>query len=76
MTTTTLPLLPTRGRTARFELDNGDSYIGEFVKDSGDLVTIRNYAVWYDGASAPFNSKHYDDEVRFRIDSKTHIEQF
>lgn len=83
MATDTLPglVLPVIGVTARFDLDNGDSYIGEVVETHGSpaiprcTVTIRNYSAWYDGDAAPFNSE-YDDEARFSVDHKTRIETF
>ncbi len=68
--------LPTPGAIARFDLDDGDSYIGEIVAIRGDLVTLRNYSAWYEGDAEPYNSEAPDIEVRFRIDSKTRIEQF
>lgn len=71
MTTTTVA--PVIGSTVRYDLASGDSYIGEIVSVHGDLVTLANYSVWYDDATAPYRSASADDEVRFRIDAKTVI---
>jgi hypothetical protein len=73
MTTSTLPA---PGTTARFDLDNGDSYIGEVVEVGGNCVVVRNYSAWYDGDAAPYNSEHPDIEVRFAVNAKTVISEF
>lgn len=64
------------GTIARFDLDNGDRYIGEIVEHGGDCVVLRNYSAWYEGDAEPYNSEHPDIEVRFRIDPKTVICEF
>lgn len=73
MTTTTLPA---PGTIARFDLDDGDSYIGEIVAIRGDLVTLQNYSAWYADTAEPYSCQYFDDEVRFRIDAKTRTAQF
>jgi hypothetical protein len=69
MTTTTVA--PAIGSTVRFDLDSGDSYIGEVASVHGDLVTLANYSAWYADATAPYQSGYPDDQVRFQIDTKT-----
>jgi len=80
MTTTTTPALPAVGVTARFDLDNGDSYIGEIVETHGNTahgtIVLRNYSAWYADENGPWSSENYDDEVQFGIDVKTVIELF
>jgi hypothetical protein len=73
MTNTTLPV---PGTTARFDLDNGDSYIGEIVTIARGLVTMQNYSAWYEGDATPYNSKYFDDQISFSIDAKTRVAQF
>jgi hypothetical protein len=73
MTDTTLP---SPGTTARFDLDTGDSYIGEVVEIGRDLAVLQNYSAWYEGADEPYSSKYFDDQVSFRVNAKTRIAQF
>lgn len=73
MTTNTIPA---PGTTARFDLDNGDSYIGEVVEVGGKCVVVRNYSVWYEGDAEPYSPKHFEDEAQFAVDAKTVISQF
>lgn len=75
-TTTTAPVAPAIGATARFDLANGDQYMGEVVAAAADIVVLRNYSAWYEGDPEPFNSEHFDDEVRFRVDRHTRVETF
>jgi hypothetical protein len=78
MTTTTA--LPAAGTIARFDLDSGDSYIGEIVTIAGGIayghVTMQDYSAWYADTDAPHSPKYHDDQVRFAIDPKTHITRF
>lgn len=55
----------------QFDMENGDSYIGELVSEHGDVVTLRNYSAWYEGDARPCDSKYVDDEVSFRVTNKT-----
>jgi hypothetical protein len=73
MTTNTLPQ---PGATARFDLDNGDSYLGEVVETGGCCVVVRNYSAWYEGADQPYSAKYFDDEARFAVNAKTVIDTF
>jgi hypothetical protein len=59
----------------RYDLENGDSYIGEVVLATSGRVVLRNYSAWYEGSSEPF-SPHPEDEVSFSVTSKTRVEQF
>lgn len=73
--------LPAPGCIARFDLDSGDSYLGEVtavhsstIASSRTTVTLRNYSAWYEGDSSPYSSPYFDDEVTFLIDSKSVID--
>lgn len=58
--------------TFRFDLANGDIYIGEVVKVESWQVTLRAFSALYEGVAGPYFS-HRDDEVSFRADVETRV---
>lgn len=62
------------GSIVSIQNPQGDDYIGEVVSTAGDLVTLRNYSAWFEGADEPFSSPHFDDEVRVLIDRETVVD--
>jgi hypothetical protein len=69
--TTTIPALPAVGALASFQLESGDQYIGEIEAIRGDLITVIDYSVWYEGEPEPYSSPYPTDGACFRINNKT-----
>jgi hypothetical protein len=59
--------------TFRFDLANGDSYVGEVVFNAGGVVRMRNYSAWYQESAESYDSPYVDDEVSFRVDGETRM---